>query len=1397
MTDVIETPSRLRRYRAPLLAALAIAVSAALVIALVTRKRAPEKAPPIQARLELAAGEVRIDSGQGEVRAISGTALLSDAKVRTAKGARALIRMPDGSVVFMRGDSALELHEASVGLERGEYWLDAPPTERTPLVHQLGDVTVSAADAGLSIRRQGETRVVYVARGMATLSSKGGRVEVNAGEQASVSGGEAPRVAPLAFWDDWTGGMADAKAGSLLGAGAGTIYGVDEGAPAGSVSRRLEISKQAVHAVVREGLSETEVDQTFFNPSERPVEGWYWFTVPERASITGFAVETDGILVDGEFTESKEAKAQYAAAKQGGYSPAILEWVDNRTVRARIYPVPAGGQRRVVLRYIELRPQSGKKIEYVYPLGAGDPVRIGEFSLSVDLGDAGTKMKIATLADARIEQGGKLLTMRRSGYTPRAPFQLEATLPDERPALSVSRFSAGGDSADYVMARYRPDIEWSKVAEQRAEVVVVVDTSAAGDESSRQLKVATAEAILRALSDDDRFALIALDVSPRALHPNVGLAPASEKEISRALEALADHASGGATDLSAMFDMALGRLHAAEQPAVVYVGDGIATSGEMTAEQLIERMRRAFTTSRARLFTVAAGVEADHALLAELARAGGGESLRVDDTEETTARALELASAIKVPTITDLDIDLGAGLDEPFVSASGKVSRGSEVVILARTHHDLPSKITVRGRVSGSPFQKQYAVDRDPSVLAQFVPRLWAAEYVRRLLGGAEGPDAERGRIVALGIEYGLLTPFTSILALENEAAYARMGIQRRRDTKLRGVRLSALTPDEERRAAARASEWSVAPAIALGCNKSESAPAANRSEEQTQTVAAAPGAPPIVQATPTAAPEPQKDQPVEESERMAKSESAPAAAPTPKPATGDPLAAPDDAKELDALQGRRGGGGPAGIAAGGEGLGSLGGRAKGAAAAPLPHRAKLAESRGYGSDGVNRDEKQTEVFSLGVCSDAAGRPLAQRLLLWRKRLRAAGSPSELVARYDAARRACELPDWRAERAFLELLERRIDSPGAAELVLGHFNGRADVQKFLAKLILRRAVDSAMVSAVERILFGGFVDWNDVDLKLQAIKSVDERIAKLREFLARAPDDPSGGMRLVRLLVEANRRDEALAVGRRLRDQGFVTPRIAEELGDVLARAGLDAEAVRTYSEIVEFDPEGIASRRLLGDIYLGHGWYEPAYSQYRTLTEAAPADALGFLRLAAAAAGTGRIDEALRLERHVASAQGTPGPSDPRRWARLLSAARLARLIANPPPAVPGDTTDPGRRTDGMKRELKELQLFSGPGVLELVTWEQLDADVQLTLRADGEDAALGEPTDAARSGLFAVLLSSADAARTSSVARLRSVPRTADLPLVFHQIAWNGKDFAIKIEQRALPLRQTQVAL
>jgi tetratricopeptide (TPR) repeat protein len=1401
--------------------AVGVAVLAASVTALVlSRKPAPVAARTIEARLELAAGQVTLEDHGRAASVISGLPLPEDGRITTGKGARALVRLSDGSALFLRGDSDVTLRRTGIELKTGEVWLDAPASERGGLGHKLGKVTVSAAEAGLSMRREGDDVSVYVARGLAVVEAPGGRVEVNAGEQAKVAGDSKPAVAPVKYWEDWTGGMGDHR--PLLGeaSGAGRIYGIDRNAPAGTPARTLEIKKQVVRAVLRDGLAETEVDQTFGNPGGREVEGWYWFTLPERAVVTSFAVETDGTLVEGEVIERQEAAAKYQAAVRSAHEPALLEWIDGKSYRARIFPVPASGSRRVVLKYLELAGAQRGKFEYVYPLrGGAEPITIGELSLSVDLGEAGVGADLATLADAVIEDGGRRVTMRRSGYTPRADFQVEGELHASASPFRVALYSAGGDVADYVMARYVPDMDWASQKELPADLVVVVDTSASADEADRQEKTAAAEAVLRAMSPADHFALVALDTTPTVLYPKEGLAEASEKEISAALERLAEHASGGATDLGALFDVALGRVHNKEQPAVIYIGDGIATSGEITGERLAERLRRSLSTSRARFFTVAVGAEANHALLRELARAGGGQMYRIDDAEASTSEVLRLASAIKTPTITDLSIDLGAGLDEPMISATGKVSRGDEVILLARTHHPLPEQAIVKGRIGGKDFTTPYRIERDGGVGVALVPRLWATEKMRRLLGQATDPEEQRGKVVELGVDYGLVTPFTSILALESEQAYQQQGIKRRRSP-LRGVHLTELTPSTERKLAEMLSP--APPVTVVGCSKSE--PAGSEASEvmASESKAAAPS-PPQAYAAATAAAAP---------ESMADNDA---------PASPGARAKADEGK----MGMRSGGGGPAkgaaanrfGVAGPGSGddlsanagvpvsvasgapeppppppaaaapAGARFDAAKRAAPRPqaiekpVEKKQLAADTAFHAKDGQAKvppglqkkpDDARPAVVRRPVvaeqCSDSARRPLAERIVIWRSRLKRASTAEELIQRYDAARATCEIPDWRAQAALLGLIQAKVRTEGTADALLARFAGERETQKYIAHAILRRTVDDHIVAVVRRVLFEDKVRWAEIDNDLSAIASADDRVTKLRQILLTYPDDPEAEIRLVRALAEAKQKDEALALGRRLRERGLMSPQISIALGDVLAESGFEEDSIRTYSEIVEFDPSSPDSRRLLGDVYLRHGWYPAAYRQYKTLSEASPNDPVGWLRLAAAAAGSGRVDEALRVERQVASAEGTPGPNDPRAWARLLSASRLARLLA--------DEKMPAGEKESVSRKLKELGVLNGPAALQILTWEDYGAALSLTALDGDKETLVGEATTALPAGLSALLLSSADVERLRWVVRWKNDAPGRDVTFVLCTVIWDNKQFHVKVRPGTIGAKSKEAA-
>ncbi|MEO7328260.1 MAG: tetratricopeptide repeat protein, partial [Minicystis sp.] len=377
----------------------------------------------------------------------------------------------------------------------------------------------------------------------------------------------------------------------------------------------------------------------------------------------------------------------------------------------------------------------------------------------------------------------------------------------------------------------------------------------------------------------------------------------------------------------------------------------------------------------------------------------------------------------------------------------------------------------------------------------------------------------------------------------------------------------------------------------------------------------------------------------------------------------------------------------------------------------------------------------------------------------------------------------------RAQAALLQLIQGKIRTEGTVEALLEHFSNEREIQRFIAHGILRRTVDARIVAAVRRTLFQDKARWTEVDNDLAAIASPTERVAHLRQVLIAYPDDPEGEIRLVRLLSEANQKEEAQALGHRLRDRGFMSPQLALDLGDVLAQNGFQDDAIRTYSEIVEFDPQNPDSRRLLGDVYLRHGWYPAAYRQYKTLTDIAPSEATGWLRLAASAAGSGRVDEALRIQRQVESAEGTPGPNDPRAWSRLLSAARLGRLLADP--------RAPAGQAESVSRKLKELQLWSGPAAYVILTWEDYGAALTLLAQEGDKDTPAGEVSEAIPVGLSAVLLPAGDLERLRWVVRWRNDPPKRGVDFVLHTLIWDGKSFKVTVRPGTLPARERELKL
>ena len=132
--------------------------------------------------------------------------------------------------------------------------------------------------------------------------------------------------------------------------------------------KSLAIKYHRVDVRIDDQIATTHVDQVFVNEANEDLEGDYVFPIPEGATVSSFSMWVDGQRLEAQVLEKGEARELYERIVRERQDPALLEYVGRGAFRARIYPIPARGEKRVELEYSEVLPREGDLVRYVYPL---------------------------------------------------------------------------------------------------------------------------------------------------------------------------------------------------------------------------------------------------------------------------------------------------------------------------------------------------------------------------------------------------------------------------------------------------------------------------------------------------------------------------------------------------------------------------------------------------------------------------------------------------------------------------------------------------------------------------------------------------------------------------------------------------------------------------------------------------------------------------------------------------------------------------------------------------------------------------------------------------------------------------------------------------------------------
>ena len=133
----------------------------------------------------------------------------------------------------------------------------------------------------------------------------------------------------------------------------------------------IALQKLAVEVDVLPALAQTQLTMTFHNPNHRPLEGELVVPLLEGQKITAMALDINGEMRAAVPVPKAQGQQVFEAVERRQVDPALLEQVSGNQFRLRVYPIPAQGTRTVSITISQaLSPEDGR-LRYRLPVRLG------------------------------------------------------------------------------------------------------------------------------------------------------------------------------------------------------------------------------------------------------------------------------------------------------------------------------------------------------------------------------------------------------------------------------------------------------------------------------------------------------------------------------------------------------------------------------------------------------------------------------------------------------------------------------------------------------------------------------------------------------------------------------------------------------------------------------------------------------------------------------------------------------------------------------------------------------------------------------------------------------------------------------------------------------------------
>jgi Ca-activated chloride channel family protein len=510
--------------------------------------------------------------------------------------------------------------------------------------------------------------------------------------------------------------------------------------------------------------------------------------------------------VKGKIKRREEAQAIYEAAREAGQTAGLLDQERPNIFTQSVANIAPGAEVKITISYTEFLKYEAGTYEFVFPmvvgpryipgrptgkLGGGwasdtdivpdaslvtpwvapEGMRAGhDISIEVKL-DAGVPIDWLQSTPhevdvARADLHRAVVRLKDQATIPNKDFILKFDVAGK--TISDAIMTHRGAQGGFFALILQPPERVTAADVTPKELVFVLDTSGSMEGFPIEKAKETMKLALDNLYPSDTFNLITFSGDTNVLFPQP--VRATRENLQRAQSFLASRQGSGGTEMMSAIRAALAPSDEQDHVRIVcfmtdgYVGNDMEIISEIQQHP------------NARVFAFGIGPSVNRLLLDKMAEQGRGEVEYVTLEDDGSSAARRFHERVRNPLLTDIEIDwAGLPVADVYPERLPDLFSAKPLIMTGRYTSAARGAIRLRGDLAGQTFMKEIPIELPKLQNAHDVlATLWARARIDDLMSqnyaGIQNDDPRpdlREAIIQLGLEYRLMTQFTSFVAVE------------------------------------------------------------------------------------------------------------------------------------------------------------------------------------------------------------------------------------------------------------------------------------------------------------------------------------------------------------------------------------------------------------------------------------------------------------------------------------------------------------------------------------------------------------------------------------------------------------------------------------------------------